>query len=447
MVFDDQLPGFYPVPGSATWGHRGGYSAAPIPHPLETHDMVASSSELRFDYDFSPINDLEVVSEPDPKSGRPMVKHVLVKDEPLQASDRFWTSLFARYGFNKAFFKYFRHDEVFDRISDVETADRMRLCIERRTDDQGATTSTLLAVSNPTKPIVQHDELMDTLTSFNGQSVDYANGEVYSTHSPRIGASNFDIKGDVFSNRFVMTTPIDGYGSPNFYLSLLRQVCDNGMIGYAKAFRSSLNLGKGNDDVMPTITRALDGFGNDEGFAALRQRMESATESWASVFETASLYKLLVRLHSNKGLTGIDKALAKGTTIADWLVDSRTSSTNQSDLLDESEGIGSPIISAFHQMTGDTNHLYGLANLDALSIKRQRTLPVNCTIYDAINFATEVSTHYAIPGAARLLNAWVGSLISAEYDMEGTMQQFSDFNDFHIEAKMGAKMTGSEFSS
>jgi hypothetical protein len=404
-------------------------------------------STVSFSYDFSPINDLVVESTTDPKSGRPIVKSVLVKDEPLAASNRFWTSLFARYGFNKAFFKYFNHAEVFARISATEASDRMRLCIERRVDTNGRETSTLMAVSNPTKPIVQHDELMETLDKYNGQSVDYSNGEVYSTHAPRIGASNFDICGDTFSNRFVMAAPVDGYGSPNFYLSLLRQVCANGMIGYAKAFRSSLNLGKGADDVMPTITRALDGFGNDEGFAALRQRMESATESWASVHETTTLYKLMVKLHHNKSLTGIDRALEKGQTIMDWLAQSK-SAPAPVELEDTQEaGIGSPIISAFHQMTGDTNHLYGLANPDALSQKRQRTLPVRCTVYDAINFATEVATHYATPAASRAMNAWVGSLISAEYDMEGTKEKFEDFKDFHIGAKISSGMTGSEYSS
>ena len=88
---------------------------------------------VRFDYDYLPINDLIIETEEDDKTGKQTVKNVIVKDEPLQPSDRFWTSLFARYGFNKAFFKYFSHSETFDRISNVEQADRMRLCIERRT--------------------------------------------------------------------------------------------------------------------------------------------------------------------------------------------------------------------------------------------------------------------------------------------------------------------------
>jgi hypothetical protein len=409
--------------------------------------MVAATAidDIRFDYAFLPVNDLRVETEEDPKTGQYKPTAIIVNDESVRPSQRFWTSLFARYGFNKSFFKYFGYDEVFDRIAQVEQADRLRLCIERRPGNNSEI-STLMAVSNPTKPIVQHEELMESLRQYNGQSIDYVDGEVYSTHAPRVGAANFDICGDVFSNRFVMATPIDGYGTPNFYLSLMRQVCSNGMIGYAKAFRSTLNLGKGADDVMPTITRALDGFGNDEGFAALRQRMESATESWCSVFESTSLYKLITKLHASKQLAGVDKRLEKGKSITDWMDDAIHAGRTVVEDEDEVGGVGSPILTAYHRMTGDTNHLYGLANLDALSAKRQRALPVNCTVYDALNFATEVATHYAIPDGARQLNAWCGSLISAEYDMEGTKQKFDDFADFHIEAKVKERLTGSEYS-
>ena len=46
-------------------------------------------------------------------------------------------------------------------------------------------------------------------------------------------------------------------------------------------------------------------------------------------------------------------------------------------------------------MTGDLQRIYGMANLDALSVKRQRTLPAACKVYDLLNFASEVATHHA----------------------------------------------------
>jgi hypothetical protein len=93
-------------------------------------------------------------------------------------------------------------------------------------------------------------------------------------------------------------------------------------------------------------------------------------------------------------------------------------------------------------MTGDVNRLYGLANIDAFSIKKQRALPVKCTVYDLLNFASELSTHYATPVGAGQLNAWIGGTLSEEYDMEGTKEKHSDFQDFMIDSKLGSGATG-----
>jgi len=390
--------------------------------------MVAANTDLKFDYLLTGLNDLHVNTSVDAKTGKTVVENILVADEPMQATERFWTSLYARYGFNKAFFKYFNHAETFQRISEVESADKMRLCVERSGDGDAK----LLAVSNPGKPVVGHDDLMEILTNYNGESINYSNGIVESTHSPRAG-NTFDILGDAHENRFVMQTPIDGYGTPNLYLSLLRQVCSNGMIGMARAFRSTLALGKGEDHVGHTIIRALDGFNNDEGYAALRQRLEAAGSSWLSMYESQQLYKLLVKLHHDGHLSRDGSS-----PMVERVISERGNTA--------SGGTGSPIITAFHAMTGDPAEAYGLANLDALSVKRQRTLPVKCTVYDAINFTTEVATHYARPEGARRLNALVGTTISEEYDMEGTKDRFGEFADFLVESKMSSGLTGSEYS-
>jgi len=112
----------------------------------------------------------------------------------------------------------------------------------------------------------------------------------------------------------------------------------------------------------------------------------------------------------------------------------------------ENQDVTGPIMRAFHAMTGDTSRLYGLANLDALSAKRQRTLPVNCTVYDLFNFATEVATHHAGVAAARKLHGMVGTMLTAEYDMEGTKVNMPHFADFHIKTKLENNLSGSELA-
>jgi len=386
--------------------------------------MVASTK--RFDYPFAAIGSLTVRTTADPKTDKPVVSAVVVDDEPIKPTDRFWLSLHARYGFNNSVFKYFSHEEVFQRISEVEPRDRVRLCVERDTESGE---SRLLAISNPAKPVVHHESLMETLDRYDGDNITYCDGIVESTHMPRIGSNEFEIGDDTFWNRFVMSAPIDGYGQPSIYLSLLRQICTNGMVGYAPTFRSTLALGRGNDDVVYSIVRALDGFGNDEGYAALRQRFEAAAKSWASVYEAQSLYRLLVKLLTRRSLRS--SRVAPETSLLPN--DQSPAGLHSSEKCAEA---GSPIITAFHQMTGDVSQIYGLANVDALSVKRQRTLPVKARVYDLLNFASEVATHHADEQGARASQGWLGTLVSGEYDLEGSQDAFGDFQDFFIDRKL-----------
>ena len=83
-------------------------------------------------------------------------------------------------------------------------------------------------------------------------------------------------------------------------------------------------------------------------------------------------------------------------------------------------------------MSGDLSGIYGLANLDALTVKRQRTLPAACRVYDLLNFASEVATHHATEIGHRAVQAFLGDLISGEYDLEGTVDQFTETEQCNI---------------
>jgi hypothetical protein len=399
--------------------------------------QLQAAGELGFEYQYLPIGDLQVKTEEDPKTGKQDVTALVINDEELEPTQRFWTSLFSRYGFNKAFFSYFSHAEVFQRIAEKEANDRMRLCIER---DLHTKSGKLLGVSNPSKPIVVADELMNLLTEYKGANVAYHEGIVESTHEPT-RMINLEICGDHHSTRFVMSTPIDGYGSPNFYLALNRHLCNNSVVAQTKTFKAGLQLGKGEDDITPTLVRALDGFNNEEGFEALRLRMASAGQSWASVYETHQLYLLLVGLMAGKQIAD-HRVAPPSSAYMDKLM--RTDLDGNEDL--SQGGVGSSILKCFHRMTGDTSKIYGLANLDALSAKRQKTLPTKATVYELFLFGTEIATHWATPYAARKIHTHLGLLMDEEYDMEGTKEKHADFASFQLDAKLRANLAGSSNS-
>jgi len=344
-----------------------------------------------FDYGRATVEDLRVVGIRKTKSSKVDISGIEINGEEIKPTRRFWRSFFTRFGISDNIFRYFEPAEVFERIAERAPDDAFRYCIERNSEKQ----SRLLAVSSLNRPLISHAEICDLAGRYEATETSYSKGIVTTTHRPRGTDRTFNISGDEFQHRFVMETPVDGYSHPKIYLSFLRLICANGAIGYSRAFRSDVSLGK---DLRHCISRALESYDNGDGYAALRQRFESAQESWASVRECVSLYKTMLKISEDR------------------------------------RELSSPMLAKLHDLTGNLHQLYGLANLDALSNKRQRILPSKCRVYDLINFASEVATHHSQPEEQRILQAHIGSLLSDEYDMEGTADKHTDFSDFFMES-------------
>ncbi len=345
-----------------------------------------------------------------PIHGGKMITKVLIDGEPFLPTGRFWASLYSRFNLNNSFFKFFDHAEVFDRISAKERDSQLRLTIER---DPIAGDSRLLAATGHNKPIMVYDDLLELLDKFKTDKggVHYHGGIVRSSHTPRIGASQFKIGADDFSNKYELHCPIDGFGQPAVYLSLLRWICSNGAVAFAKAFKTSLVLGGGEDNPSYAIRRALDSFTNDDKYAALRGRFEIASRSWASVREHQSLYHVLLNLQNDPILK---------ETIGAWARASH-------DEINVSPGHA--LTQAFERFLGNPYKQYN-ADPHLMSHKRQRTLPVTCKIYDMLNFATELATHHVSESAARQLQIWVGGMLATpDFDLEESCDQFTDWRE------------------
>jgi hypothetical protein len=329
----------------------------------------------------------------------------------MAPTKRFWTSLQCRFGFSSNIFRYFSHDEVFNRISKVAPDDVIRYCVEK---DVVTGNERLLAVTNPTSSCVKVDKLSELLAQYDAKTTTYLDGIVRSSHQPRMGANPFQVAGDDFVNQFVIDTPIDGFGKPNIYLSMMRLICSNGAIGYSPAFRSEINTGSKDDDVTFSLMRAMDSYNNEDGFAAMRSRLDAAGNSWASVKETQKLYGTLMRCQQADGLIKKGKETVQTSGGAEVVETSL------------------PILRDFHRMVGDLPSTYGLSNMDNISAKSQSRLPTKCKVYDLINFCSETATHHAKPVGAKFLQSFIGDIISDDFDLEGTCDKFSDWNDFFI---------------
>jgi hypothetical protein len=326
-----------------------------------------------------------------------------IDGQVVNPTDRFTGSLSSLYGFSENIFKYFDPDEVIERIIDRGAGDKIRVSIQENVDGS----HTVLGASKPSKSLITNDDLLYSLleNKVDGKTVTYSDGVVRSQHKPtRMGDVGWSVGGDEMINRFVVDTPIDGYGLPASYLMLIRQVCINGAVAYAKAFKSQINIGNNHKissltSPIVTFNRFVESYNNEEGFSVVRSRVETAFKTPASLDEFYGLHRLLSK-DSEKN--------SKIASVMDKMID----------------------------LGGDALKIYGIVSLDQLNSKVRRRVPVNCTVYDLMNVATEVGTHYTNVINSRRIDGWVGTLLSNSggYDLEGAMANNEQPQDLFAEA-------------
>lgn len=372
------------------------------------------------DYKNVSLNDVKIELAESAKNQKRKVQKLEVQGEPVIYTERFSSSLASLYGFSSNMYKFFDPGEVIDRIISRGYGDVVRVAMQENKDGS----HTALGVVKPSKSFIRSDDLLMEMMDqgIDPSLITYHDGMVRSMHKPsRLGDSPFSVQGDQMVNRFVIDTPIDGFGLPSAYLSILRQVCSNGMIGYSKAFKSSIQLGNSPElregaivsDAIPTFRRFLESYNNEEGFAAIRQRLEAAGTSPASLDEFHSLYRTLT--------SGSMASLHKGA-------------------VNDVGMYNSDVTSKLRDLAGDILDIYGLVSLDGLAPKQRRKIPVKCTVLDLINFASEMSTHRANTEQGRKISAWVGGALSdiGGYDLEGTLQDGEQPQDLFLTSKEDA---------
>ena len=312
--------------------------------------------------------------------------------ETFFPSNRFWTSFCSKVGVGTNVFNLFEHQEVFNRVvrdNHFSATGSIRViedCKENR----------LLAITDPAKPVVDWRNVLGLIDKKDGYDVRYDNGIITSMHSL---STDLDVKvgGEDFKQRIHVHTPIDGYGAPAVYLALLRQVCSNGMVAMSKAFKTSINIGKkdSSTDIEYSLERMFDSFSNDEGFDALIRRLDAARRSKLSVREFEQARRIVSRITAPK--------------------------TEDNPLRFSKE------LRRFSNMAGSLHAKYGLSHLQQMTDKQMSLLETDMTVYEAVNFITEVTTHRLNTRTGRdsniamSLNSWVGSMVSKPYDLENTI--------------------------
>jgi len=298
----------------------------------------------------------------------------------VKVTERFMTSLAGLMGLGSSVFRYFKPDEVFDRV--IKAAPR-NTNIQITVDDKG----NLLAAISPGKETLGMKTFNEVMDATHPRGFTYHNGVVKLLYGVDYNGG-MTIGGEDFKKQFTMTIPLDGYGEAFSNLAFLRQVCENGMEILNTLFSSRVGLGTKGKRSAPIINY-VQNYNNDESFSVIEDRLVTAMSSPASLGEYA---RLLGALQLGAGDPVANKELDRAiyTTLTD---------------------IG-----------GNPMSKYGLVSLDSLSDKKLMLLNTDCKVYDLIQLATEVSTHQYNKGDLMRrrvkLDKYVSDLLTNEYDME-----------------------------
>jgi len=349
---------------------------------------------LAVKYETLGLQDLEIGARVGTFGRRTSFLKVSSGDE-YACSQRFWGSFCSRFQISETVFNYFSHEEVMKRIVDVVKGDgQVRICL---VDNEGK--KEVMALTNPASPVINPADLELVLKEGKGTDLSYSNGSIRSNHFPKGDKDSFVLGAntETFQRRFMMESPIDGYGKPKVFLEMLREVCSNGAVAMSPSFRTDITIGK---NPYPMLRRAISSFDNEDGFAALKSRFTAAQNSPASINECLQLFHLLEKI-----TVKMDRA---------------------------------KLLEIFKEVTGNVANMYGLANENVLSEKKQRVLPSKCRVYDLLNFASEVATHKAATTHdADRLHAFNGDIITRDYDLEETAKGKVKFQGRFLKASNG----------
>jgi len=325
------------------------------------------------------------------------VESLVIDGEPCIYTDRFEKSICHLFRQHDSVFTLFEPAEVIERgIERLTTTQHAQITLAEGAEGKFRALSVIPPKENHVD-VERYCDILDS-ESLEDKAVRYEDGIVQSFHHP-VAKQPFTILGDDFIPGFTLKVPIDGYGSSNSFLSLLRQVCKNGSIALAPAFRTQIKMGKHSPEKV--VARFLRTFNNEEGYAVIRERLETASSSYASLNEYSKLRNILSASTVDSTKKGWDEVCKE--------LDSRA---------------------------GDILSRYTISGIQQLPVKIQQRIPTEISIYDLFNFATEIGTHFATQNGHRRINGLMGTMLSEEggYDLEGSKLKGETPEELFLEA-------------
>jgi len=306
------------------------HSPAPVDIPLESRFMMRTLS----------LEDLRLVSGG--KEG-----FMLEYDgEVFQPTRRFIDSFARKMKFSANIFRLFSAEEVFERLRD-----RMpHLSLKATFDLQE---NTVLGVLDKGKKVLPPEHAFKILLQDDRLTkMEYRDGVWQAQFELD---EHFEIANDSpYTPMFWLDYPVDGLSNAAITLGVMRVVCSNGAKAMSRGFRTEIEV---NDSYGLHLSKLLASYRNEDGFSALRFRLEAAQLTKASVAELQQVGALLSANVANKH-------------------------TLQN------------LLSKLEELAGEPCSVYKVTSLKNISEKKAKLLPVECSVNDLFIFCSELTTHH-----------------------------------------------------
>lgn len=308
------------------------------------------------------------------------------EDRTYNTTARFITSFARKLKFSNNIFNYFTAEEVFDRVYQRNPDVAFKVTFDRQDGE-------ILGVVDENKKLLPAEIACNVFASDpRVQKIQYSKG-VWEAEFLLDGS--FSVRNDSeYARKIWVHYPVDGVSMPCVYLSVLRQVCSNGMVAMVPGFRTDIEI---NDESGTHLSRLLRSYNNENGFMALESRLQTAQDTLASVNELLKFENLLA------------------TQIADQASASR-------------------LQTRLEEMAGDPCARYETTSLNNIALKKRSLLPVACSVNDLFNFCSELTTHHEnIISRVDAFNAALGGMLAQEFDLEEMYHNRQPARPFHLD--------------
>ena len=308
------------------------------------------------------------------------------EDRTYNTTARFITSFARKLKFSNNIFNYFTAEEVFDRVQQRNPDVAFKVTFDRQDGE-------ILGVVDENKKLLPAEIACNVFASDpRVQKIQYSKG-VWEAEFLLDGS--FSIRNDSeYARKIWVHYPVDGVSMPCVYLSVLRQVCSNGMVAMVPGFRTDIEI---NDESGTHLSRLLRSYNNENGFMALESRLQTAQDTLASVNELLKFENLLA------------------TQISDQASASR-------------------LQTRLEEMAGDPCARYETTSLNNIALKKRSLLPVACSVNDLFNFCSELTTHHEnIISRVDAFNAALGGMLAQEFDLEEMYHNRQPAKAFHLD--------------